>query len=196
MLQHIEYSNAERELAGAARQTAMNRDVLYHGTRYPELILRTGVLFRADGGEEKVCLSRSPEVAAYWAFTERDDDEGRATILIFDRRSLERRYEINSNPEPYWHTDTLYHDEAEEEIRDHIIDIGTHLVGFVSSPKGLTASRLPADMRWRRRLRKKRYREFRKQIEARVLKLSPPNNPNQRLMISQLSTRSRVRSAV
>ena len=142
------------------------------------------MLLRPEDGDGKVCLSRVPEVAAYWAFIERDDDEARAAILIFDRRSLERRYKINSNPEAYWHTNTLFHDEAEEEIWDHITDIGTHLVGFVSSPKGLTASRLPADMRWRR-LRKSRYRRFRKQIEARVLKLSPPNR-----------SRSRAQSAV
>ena len=55
----------------------MNADVLYHGTPYPRLILRSGTLLRAECGDEKVCLTRSPEVAAYWALLQRDDHEAR-----------------------------------------------------------------------------------------------------------------------
>jgi hypothetical protein len=66
MLRHIKYSDAERQLAGQAREVAMNRDVLYHGTRHAQSILKTGVLFRSlSGGDPKVCLTRSAEVAAY-----------------------------------------------------------------------------------------------------------------------------------
>src|SRR5262245_21733604 len=68
---------AVRLLAGMARQKAMDRDVLYHGTRFAELIQKTGVLFYSDPGDPKVSFTRSPEVAAYWALLERDDDEGR-----------------------------------------------------------------------------------------------------------------------
>ena len=72
MLRHLKYTEAERQLAGMARQKAMDRDVLYHGTRFAELILKTGVLFSSDTDDAKVSFTRSPEVAAYWALLERD----------------------------------------------------------------------------------------------------------------------------
>jgi hypothetical protein len=65
-----------------------------------------------------------------------DDDEGRGSVFIFDRQSLERRYKVEAKPEVYWHTNTLFHDEAEEEIWANVIDIGNHLIGLVSSPTG------------------------------------------------------------
>jgi hypothetical protein len=171
---HIKYLEAERQLASAARSTAMNRDVLYHGTRYPQLILRTGVLFRAESGDKKVCLTRSPEVAAYFALLERDDDEPRGAILVFDRKSLERRYKVESNPEPFWHAEAVFHDEAEEEIWNDVVDIGKYLIGFVSSPTGRGARRCPPQLR---RRRKTLYRRFTKQIEARLSGL--PSQINQ-----------------
>jgi hypothetical protein len=64
MLRHLKYTEAVRQLAGIARQKAMDRDVLYHGTRFTELILKTGVLFYSDPGDPKVSFTRSPEVAA------------------------------------------------------------------------------------------------------------------------------------
>ena len=134
MLRHIKYSDMERELAARARAIAKARDVLYHGTRYTQSILDGGVLFRALIGEQKVCLTRSAEVAAYWAMVRRDDDEGRGSILIFNRRSLERRYKINAIPGPYWHTMTTFHDEAEEEIWDDVIDVRNHLIDLVFGP--------------------------------------------------------------
>ena len=79
-------------------------------------IFKTGVLFYSDPGHPKVSFTRAPEVAAYWALLERDYDEGRGSVFIFDRQSLKRRYKVKANPEVYWHTKTLFHDEAEEEI--------------------------------------------------------------------------------
>ena len=108
MPRHLKYTEVVRQLAGMARQKAMDRDALYHGTRYAELILKTGVLFYSDPGDLKVSFTRSPEVAAYFALLERDDDEGRGSIFIFDRQSLERRYKVEPNPEVYWHTKTLF----------------------------------------------------------------------------------------
>ena len=134
MIRHIKYTVAQRELAGLARKMTMNRNVLYHGTRYCQSILKTGILFRAEIGGCQVCLTRSPEVAAYWALMERDDDEGYGSILIFDRQSLEARYKIKCNTEVFWLTDTIFHDEAEEEIFDDVIDIGDHLIKVVSGP--------------------------------------------------------------
>jgi hypothetical protein len=65
---------------------------------------------------------------------ERDYDEGRGSVFIFDRQSLERQYKVEANPEVYWHTKTLFHDEAEEEIWANVIDIGNYLIGIVSGP--------------------------------------------------------------
>jgi hypothetical protein len=76
----LNYRNEERHLAGLARKMAMNRNVLYHGTRYARSILRSGVLFTAYPGKPKVAFTRSPEVAAYWALMERFNDEGRGAI--------------------------------------------------------------------------------------------------------------------
>jgi hypothetical protein len=125
MTRHIKYSAAERELASAARSTAMNRDVLYHGTRYAQLILETGVLLRAksDTGELKVSLTRSPEVAVHWASIQDPDDEGRGAVLVLDRSSLERVHKVNAVPGPYWHSKRVFHDEAEEQISDDVTDL-------------------------------------------------------------------------
>ena len=56
------------------------------------------------------------------------------SVFIFDRQSLERRYKVEANPQVYWHTNTLFHDEAEEEIWANVTDIGNHLIGIVSGP--------------------------------------------------------------
>ena len=56
--------------------------------------------------------------------------------LFIDRQSLERRYKVEANPRIYWHTNTLFHDEAEEEIWANVTDIGNHLIGIVSGPTG------------------------------------------------------------
>ena len=117
MARHLKYTSAERQLASAARWIATDRDVLYHGTRYPELILKSGVLLRAELGQQ-VCLTRSPEVAAHWASMNRDDDERRGAIFVLNRNSLERSYKIRAVPEPFWLTNQTFHNEAEEEIRD------------------------------------------------------------------------------
>jgi hypothetical protein len=191
MLRHMKYLDAERRLASVARETAMNRDVLYHGTRYPQLILRTGVLFRAESGGTKVCFTRAAEVAAYWALLERDDDEGRGAILILDRQSLDRRYKLVPNPQAYWHTETLFHDEAEEEIWDDVTDIDKYLIGFVSGPTARGVRRMP---RLNHRRRTRLNLKFREKIEARVLNLSPPDNPDHLVMISKLRLDASVRS--
>ena len=160
MLSHLKYPEAVRQLAGMARQKAMDRDALYHGTRFAELILKTGVLFYSDPGQPKVSFTRSPEVAAYFALLERDYDEGRGSVFIFDRQSLERRYKVEANPKVDWHTKTLFHDEAEEEIWANVIDIGNHLIGLVSDPTGHRSHK-----------HKALNREYRAWIETRLLLL-------------------------
>jgi hypothetical protein len=180
MLRHIKYSDAERKLAGQAREVAMNRDVLYHGTRHAQSILKTGVLFRSlTGGDPKVCLTRSAEVAAYWALIDRDNDEGRGSIFILDRQSLERRYKIDANPEVYWHSKTRFHDEAEEEILDNVVDVGNHLIGVVSGP---TIRRSQRTKTLNRRLKN--------EIEARLQELAPPKST--RKTIAELQPASAI----
>ena len=134
MIHHIEYTTAERELVLLARKLATNRDVLYHGTRYRQSILKTETLFRPEVGVDAVFFTRSPEVAAYWALLKREDDEGRGSVLVCDRQSLASRYKIKCNPQVYWHSDTTFHDEAEEQIFDNVTKIGDHLIGIVSGP--------------------------------------------------------------
>ena len=180
MVRHVKYSGAERKLAARAREVACNRDVLYHGTRYAQSILKTGVLFHSlPGGDPKVCLTRSAEVAAYWAMVDRDDDEGRASILIFDRQSLERRYKIETNPDAWWDSKTIFHDEAEEEIFDNVVDVSNHLIGVVPGPKRLGAHRLPPKLvRAFKRSRKT-------EIEACLIKLAIPRNATKLTRISK-----------
>ena len=122
---------------------------------------RVWVLFHSRTGH--VCLTRSAEVAAYWALLERNNDEGRGSIFILDRQSLERRYKIEANPEVFWHSKTYFHDEAEEEIWDNVVDVGNHLIGVVSGPTIRRSQRA-----------KTLNRRFKNEIEARLLKLPPP----------------------
>jgi hypothetical protein len=167
MIRHIKYTNAQRRLASAARATAMNRDVLYHGSRYARLILKTGTLLRSDTGDKKVCLTRSPEVAAYWALMERDDDEKHGAVLVLDRKSLERRYKIRAIAQPFWLSDEVFHYEAEEEIWDDVIDIYAHLLGLAAQtsegPYKLPAHR-PHKINF--------YKRYEGQVQNRILKLS------------------------
>ena len=116
-----------------------------------------------------MCLTRSAEVAAYWAFVPREDDEARGSIFIFDRQSLQRRYKVEANPEVYWHSETTFHDEAEEEIRDNLVEIDNHLIGFVSDP---TFRRPPKRRISTTELKRRR----RTEIEARLIKLVIPRN--------------------
>lgn len=160
-MRHIKYTDEQRQLAALARGIAMNRDVLFHGTRTAQSILKTGILFRSLHGCEKVCLTRSAEVAAYWSLIERDLDEGRGSILVFDRQSLERQYKVKANPEVFWHSNRTFHDEAEEEIWDSVVDVGNYLIGFVSGPSRKLCPIMRAQ-------NKKFANEYRMAIEARA----------------------------
>ena len=169
MIHHIEYTTAERELALLARKLATNRDVLYHGTRYRQSILKTETLFRPEVGVDAVSFTRSPEVAAYWALLNRDDDEGRGSILVCDRQSLASHYKIKCNPQVYWHGDTAFHDEAEEQIFDNVTKIGDHLIGIVSRPTVKLSQR-----------HKILNRDFEKMMEARLQQLECQMIPRSR----------------
>lgn len=124
------FTKEERILADIARKVARDQNVLCHGTRYAQSILRAGVLFTPYPGEPKISFTRSPEVAAYFAMLDRFNDEGSGAILVFDRDSLHSRHKIK-----LVRSDTGWGHEAEEEIWDDIPDVAKHLVGLISEPR-------------------------------------------------------------
>jgi hypothetical protein len=55
-------------LANCARELARGRSVLFHGTPFPNAILKSGELrFDESCGDPVVCFTRSPNEAAFWA---------------------------------------------------------------------------------------------------------------------------------
>ena len=171
---HMKYSQAVRKLAAIAYHRSGQRDVLYHGTRYARSILATDVLFCSDIVGQ-VCLTRSPEVAAYFAMLDRDDDEGCASILVLDRQSLKKVYELKPITEVFWHHATLFHDEAEEEIWDNVIGIRQHLVAVVA---GRTNAITPKQ--------KNRNQKNCTRIEARLRALKEPRR-NSSALVARLA---------
>lgn len=65
-------------------------DLLYHGTNRPLHILKEGILRRAIFGYKCVSLSRSYNVAAYFAAMEREpeEDDVLGGIFTFSRKAL------------------------------------------------------------------------------------------------------------
>jgi hypothetical protein len=56
-----------RVMANLARKIGRGCDAIYHGTRHFPDVLRSGKLIPPLYGETAIFLSRSPEVAAYFA---------------------------------------------------------------------------------------------------------------------------------
>lgn len=153
---------AEKRLAAEARSQARGREVVFHGTRYPRRILADQMLKGAAVGDEVVCFSRSPDMAAYWATSGRyDDDEETGAVLILDRVALRSRFRLVPYHDPGAHCD-----ETEERVwRRDITPLGRFLVGIVwegptvaqwretEAPPQVRAARavprpLPTDTRW------------------------------------------------
>jgi hypothetical protein len=111
-----------------------------------------------------VSFTRSPDIAAYWAFVPRDGDDGRGAILIFDRQSLRCRYRIESFHDPIWDTETFRNNEMEERICGDVVDIGNHLVGLVTT---LTVCRSQKEKQLNRRHRL-RLSTLNKQVRIRI----------------------------
>jgi len=63
--QNGRFTDREHILARLAREIGRGRDAIYHGTRRPREVLRSGKL--KPDGTSAVSLSRSPEVAAHFA---------------------------------------------------------------------------------------------------------------------------------
>lgn len=129
-----------RSLAKDARALTRGRDVLFHGTRYRESVLASGIL-KFSSGVQTVSFTRSPDVAAYWATLPRDDDEGAGAVLVFDRASLKARYKLEcvddswkadpSNFSEFWRAD---HDEFEEQVWGRNVETAPHLIGLIAAP--------------------------------------------------------------
>ena len=77
-------------LALQTRAISRGRDVLYHGTRYRQSILASGLLALSNSGG--VYFTRDVKTAVHWATLSRDDEDAGA-ILVFDRPSLRARDE-------------------------------------------------------------------------------------------------------
>jgi len=136
--------------------------VLYYGTRYPSSILNTGIVLRNAHGVRAISFTRSADIAADFALLERDDDEGRGAILIFDRQSLRSRYRIEPFSEPK-------RDELEERTWDDLVNVGSHLVGLVTTPS-ICRSQKQRRLNRRHRLR---LSELHDQMRNRVAGTSP-----------------------
>jgi hypothetical protein len=116
---------ASTTLAIQTRAIARGRDVLYHGTRYRELILASGLLALSNSGG--VYFTRDVETAVHRATLPRDDEDAGA-ILVFDRPSLRARYRLEC---------TTYgegYEEHEEVVWGRHVEIAPHLIGLVSTP--------------------------------------------------------------
>lgn len=90
-------------------------DLLYHGTCLPDKILRDGVLERAVLGYECVSLTRSLDVAKYFAVMQREEYDETGGVFVFRRADL-----INAGYDLVPFHDTLFGDEARDEQEEQI----------------------------------------------------------------------------
>lgn len=110
-----------RAFIDSVRRAAWGRDVIFHGTRYPNQVLASDRMLFSRSGYRAVCFTRLAEVAVYWAEVKRDDDEGCGAVLILHRPSLRRRYPLVPCHDTIWDTVDRMHFEAEEQVRERDI---------------------------------------------------------------------------
>jgi hypothetical protein len=121
----------EYVLAKLSRQIGRGHDAIYHGTRYPEEVLRSGKL-RPDI-TLKISLSRSPEVAAHFALLQNDGAiQWAPAVLVLNRSTLVQMYRLVP-----WHYGEA--DEQEEVIRRRTVSFRKHLLGVVREADLTTA---------------------------------------------------------
>jgi hypothetical protein len=110
--------------ARLARAIGRGRDPIYHGTRFPEKVLRGGKLMPHGGA---VSFSRSPEVAAYFAHLIGSEADGYSpALLVLDRNSLRQVYRLEAT-----RYDEKWDDEREEAVYGRTINFRRHLLGVV-----------------------------------------------------------------
>lgn len=141
----IRPSNDEVWLSCRARELAIGLNPLFHGTRYLNLILSDGCLKPARVGPGVVAFSRSADTAAYWATMERDDDDDRGAILVFDRERLRTRYRLELID------DSVFIAEQEEFISARDVPLSVALVGVIGEPFPIRTRVVRQDV-WHRRV--------------------------------------------
>ena len=117
----------DREIVAAklARSIGRGHDAIYHGTRAPEKVLRSGKLIPSFNG---VSFSRSPEEAAHFAYLIGGEvDQWSPALLVLDRSSLKQVYRL----EPYRDDEEYDYDEREETVWGRTISFRRHLLGVV-----------------------------------------------------------------
>lgn len=99
-------------------------DLLYHGTCLPDKILRDGVLERAVLGYECISLTRSLDVAKYFAVMQREEYDETGGVFVFRRSDLiQAGYDLVPFHDPLFGEEAR--DEQEEQIWDDIpLDTG------------------------------------------------------------------------
>jgi hypothetical protein len=124
-----ELTDRERVMARLARNIGRGRDVIYHGTRALPDVMRAGKLIPPDFAECAVFFSRSPEVAAYFAYLMgKKEDRHSPGILILDRSSMRQRYRL----EPSRYDPSDGRNEREEAVWERSVSFRRHLLGVVS----------------------------------------------------------------
>lgn len=116
-------------MARLARKIAWGKDAIFHGTRYACETLQSGELVPPEWGARAICLTRSPETAAYFALMRgREVDQWSGAILILDRGSLRQRYRVEAYR---YEDDDDGKDEREERIYARTVLFRRHLIGVV-----------------------------------------------------------------
>jgi hypothetical protein len=118
-------SDREHVFARLARDIGRGHDAIYHGTRAPVEVLRSGKLKPDTTG--KISFSRSPEVAAHFATLIGDwSVRWVPALLVLNRSSLIQTYRLDP-----WRYNEDWVDEQEEVVWGRTINLRKHLLGVV-----------------------------------------------------------------
>lgn len=101
---------------------------VYHGTRFSAAIQADDRIRVAPTGDTHVSLTRSFDVAVYWAAMDRDDDDGCGCVLILDRAKLEARYSVMPFVSNAW---VDCENEHEDAVMSDIHPLSDFLVAVV-----------------------------------------------------------------
>jgi hypothetical protein len=112
-------------MAKLARRISYGKDAIYHGTRHPVEVLRSGKLMPSNDGA--VYFTRSPEEAARFAnLMGNKIDNYTPALLVFSRTSLAQRYRLSPS---------RYQDDRDDEREEHVcgraVSVRRHLLGVI-----------------------------------------------------------------